>query len=285
MSDTKIFLSSTFKDLEEHREQVFRAVQKLEGYACVRMEDFGARDWEADEFCRRRVDECDIFVGILGHLYGSCPAGGLQSYTEREYEMAIARNKPRLMFLAVEDMPLPANLVRDQHITKENWERSSCQGFREPRCRRAASGRLFFYNSGRPCHTQVVQAVHNLMREQNTAPRKRPTKPSFRNIPLPPQPYLVHPYPLQKNFTGRLGERRMLSDWLRANDEPVISLVAIGGMGKSALAWVWMYRDVLGLPVPGFAEAATANDGVRLQGSDRPEGVFWWSFYEPRGSL
>ena len=30
-------------------------------------------------------------------------------------------------------------------------------------------------------------------------------------------------------------------------------VVAIGGMGKSALTWAWLQRDVLGLPLPGLA--------------------------------
>lgn len=71
----KVFLSSTARDLGPHREAVFKAISGLDGFQCVRMEDFGARDWEADAFCRARVAECDIFLGLVGHLYGSSPDG------------------------------------------------------------------------------------------------------------------------------------------------------------------------------------------------------------------
>ena len=100
MSIKTAFLSSTARDLAKHREEVYRAIEGLIGYHCVRMEDFGARDKVADEFCRAKVAECDLLVGIVGHLYGSCPPGSEQSFTEREYEAAVAAGIPRLMFLA-----------------------------------------------------------------------------------------------------------------------------------------------------------------------------------------
>ena len=68
-----VFLSSTAKDLHDYREAAYRAISALDGYHCIRMEDFGARDAASDDFCRQKVAECDVFVGILGHCYGSCP--------------------------------------------------------------------------------------------------------------------------------------------------------------------------------------------------------------------
>jgi tetratricopeptide (TPR) repeat protein len=79
---------------------------------------------------------------------------------------------------------------------------------------------------------------------------------------LPPAPCYAHSYPLQANFTGRKAERAELNDWLGRDARAVFVLEAIGGMGKSALAWVWTQEIFsLGIPVAG---------------------VFWWSFYEER---
>lgn len=89
----KIFLSSTFRDLAKHRAAVIAAIESLDGYHCVRMENFGARDWEPDAFCRAQVQACDLFIGIVGHLHGSCPPSSAQSYTEREFEAAVAEKK------------------------------------------------------------------------------------------------------------------------------------------------------------------------------------------------
>lgn len=85
------------------------------------------------------------------------------------------------------------------------------------------------------------------------------------------QPNLVHPYPLQANFTGRVVERRELSGWLADDELPICALVAMGGMGKSALAWYWLKHELLAR-APGDA----ASD---------IEGVMWWSFYEGESSF
>jgi len=83
----------------------------------------------------------------------------------------------------------------------------------------------------------------------------------------PPQPTragwcLKHPYPMPPNFTGRAAERQTLSDWL-ADDagHPLLVMRALGGFGKSALAWHWLLHDV---------------DPARW-----PR-VLWWGFYDER---
>ena len=84
------FLSSTGADLRLYRDAAFLAIQKLDGWKCIRMEDFGARDWDVDSFCRARAEECDLFVGIIGHRFGEGPKGSKESYTQREYRAARA---------------------------------------------------------------------------------------------------------------------------------------------------------------------------------------------------
>jgi tetratricopeptide (TPR) repeat protein len=102
----------------------------------------------------------------------------------------------------------------------------------------------------------------------------------------PPTPYLAHPYALQENFTGRIHERQMLTKWLTGKQQPVSALVAIGGMGKSALTWVWLQRDVLGQPLPGLAsDPPEAVERCRVSKAECPEGVLWWSFYEVDSSF
>ncbi len=105
-------------------------------------------------------------------------------------------------------------------------------------------------------------------------------------LPLPPQSHFVHPYPLQQHFTGRVAEREMLTQWLTGGRDDVFALIAIGGMGKSALTWVWTLRDVLGLPVPGLAnDPPEVAERCRVPEDARPDGVLWWSFYEAEASF
>ncbi len=66
---------------------------------------------------------------------------------------------------------------------------------------------------------------------------------------------------MPEHFTGRQAEKSLLSNWLYNAAEPLLVLEAIGGMGKSALTWVWLHEEVL-------------DKQAEL------DGVFWWSFYE-----
>jgi hypothetical protein len=266
MSTKTVFLSSTGRDLAAYREAAYRAIERLDGWKCVRMEDFGARYRQADDFCRAKMAACDVLVGIVGHLHGRCRPGCGQSFTEREYEAAVDASVPLLMFIAPEDFPLPANLI--ETTKKQRKQRA----FRK----RVKGERVCgTFTSPEDLAEQVVQAIRNWEQEQAAA---RPV-PSATAPPMRPalQPYFAHPYPLQEHFTGRVRERQMLTQWLKGDERPVFALVAIGGMGKSALTWAWLQRDVLGLPLPGQPAVAAA---CRLPDDARPEGVLWWSFYE-----
>ncbi len=83
------------------------------------------------------------------------------------------------------------------------------------------------------------------------------------------QPNLVHPYALQANFTGRVNERKELAVWLADDTHPIYALVAMGGMGKSALAWYWLTQDILKSEIE----------------NRKLDGVMWWSFYEGEASF
>ncbi len=252
MPDKSVFLSSTARDLKEYREAAYRAIEGLDGYHCVRMEDFGARDWDADEFCRAKVGECDLFVGIVGHLYGSCPDGCEKSYTEREYAAAVGAEIPRLMFVAPDSVrPLPSLRERD-----EIWEKQ--QAFRE----RVNKDRMRDeFTSPENLATNVTQAIRNWEHENVV---RKCTSCINKPIPFPPDPYFAHPYPPPSNFTGREAERQMLTNWLNDDERQILALVAIGGMGKSFLCWYWIHNDVIHSDV----------DTSYL------EGILWWSFYE-----
>jgi formylglycine-generating enzyme required for sulfatase activity len=152
----RVFLSSTARDLGPHREAVFQAISGLDGFLCVRMEDFGARAWEADAFCRARVAECDVFLGLVGHLYGSSPEGSDASFTEREHDAAAADGIPRLLFLASDDLPMPPSLREPD----EKWQRQL--RFRE-RIRKERV--VAFFDFPDPLATKVVAALRNLERE------------------------------------------------------------------------------------------------------------------------
>jgi hypothetical protein len=129
------------------------------------MENFGARDIDSDSFCRARVGDCDIFVGILGHQYGSIDPQSGKSYTEREYDVAVEAGKPRLLFLAPEDFPVQAHLIEDES------RRSRQRAFRG---RAQKDRQVAFFASEDELASKVQQAIHNckerLEKQMNSAP-------------------------------------------------------------------------------------------------------------------
>ena len=126
----------------------------------------------------------------------------------------------------------------------------------------------------RPWFKPVESVVEQPSAEPEQADRERRDHAG----PRPPTPDLVHPYLLQPNFTGRIAERECLTEWFTGGSRPVCVVEAIGGMGKSALAWFWLHADVLGIPPAGYSEAHREDLGVPED--RRPEGVLFWSFYE-----
>ena len=96
----KVFISSTAKDLADYRDAVHEVIRGFDEYQAVRMEDFGARASPAEEFCREKVEECDLLIGIVGLLYGSSPTDSELSFTVIEYDAAFHKQVPCLMFMA-----------------------------------------------------------------------------------------------------------------------------------------------------------------------------------------
>jgi hypothetical protein len=163
------FLSSTGVDLAAHREAVALAINRLDGWKCIRMEDFGARDEQVDAYCQRATEECHLFIGIIGHRYGNGPKGTKESYTQREYAAARAAGKPRLLFLAPKDFPIPADLIEPAwRITAQAKFRTSLSPERMP---------AVPFRSAEELATQVTAAIRNWEREQAAPPpAKRPVR-------------------------------------------------------------------------------------------------------------
>lgn len=103
----KIFVSST-NDLKAHRDAACGAIRKL-GHECVHMADFPASSLSPAEYCQGRINECDLFIGIIGPLRGSMLPDRSKSFVEFEYECARGAGKPCLMFLSRADFRVRAD--------------------------------------------------------------------------------------------------------------------------------------------------------------------------------
>ncbi len=97
-----LFISSVQKELQAERRAVKTFVQNdplLRRFFDVFLfEDLPAGDRRADEVYLEQVEQCDFYVGLFGNEYGSEDAEGL-SPTEREFDLATGKGKPRLIFV------------------------------------------------------------------------------------------------------------------------------------------------------------------------------------------
>lgn len=93
----QVFVSSTYEDLREERQEIMQALLELD---CIPagMELFPATDDDQWTLIKRVIDECDYYIVIVAGRYGSIGPKGI-SYTEQEYRYAIETGKPVIAFL------------------------------------------------------------------------------------------------------------------------------------------------------------------------------------------
>lgn len=111
VASASVYLSSTHEDLREYRLRVYEALRKA-GYLVRAMEDYIACEQRPLHQCLADVERSSIYVGIFAFRYGYVPPqedGNPEgrSITELEYERAGVGQKPRLAFLASDEMPWP----------------------------------------------------------------------------------------------------------------------------------------------------------------------------------
>ncbi|HXU33078.1 MAG TPA: TIR domain-containing protein [Thermoanaerobaculia bacterium] len=124
---------------------------------------------------------------------------------------------------------------------------------------RPPGGRPLSAGTEHEIEEHLVAIAEEVFRLVTTRSTPNPSLASDQTAPTRDNWRLVHPYGTLPNFTGRLSERRVLSEWLeRENGPALLVLRALGGFGKTALVWHWLWNDV---------------DPSRW-----PQ-VVWWSFY------
>jgi hypothetical protein len=94
----QVFVSSTFLDLKEERAAVVRALLQLEAFPAG-MELFPAADDDAWTLIKRVIDSSDYYLLVIGGKYGSIDPRTELSFTEKEYDYAVAQGKPVMAFL------------------------------------------------------------------------------------------------------------------------------------------------------------------------------------------
>jgi tetratricopeptide (TPR) repeat protein len=264
----KVMVSSTIVDLPKHRDEVQEACLR-QGMLPKMMEHQPASDEEAITFSLRLVDESDIYLGVFAHRYGYVPKHDNPdqiSMTEMEYNRAVELKMPRLIFImdkahpiTIDDVDQGENAVKLKTFLDKVKPDNFVKFFKSPGDLRAEV-----------INSLAAEKVRIADKNQPDPPVPNPEAFHYvSEIPDPPETYIAHPYTLLQThgLIGRQEELNFLTDWVAKPESKVykahiLGIVAIGGMGKSALTWKW-FNDIAPEEMKPLA------------------GRMWWSFYEP----
>jgi tetratricopeptide (TPR) repeat protein len=228
----RIYVSSTYGDLKDHREHVYRTLRQL-NHDVVAMEDYVATDQRPLERCLADVAASDLYVGVFAHRYGYIPDKGNpeeRSITELEYRYAKALGKPCLVFLLEPEAYWPATSM--DAITGDNKSGGRIRALREELGRDRL---VSFFSTADELAQQVSVAVTNQLSRYGVG--KPGQAAAGRSVPAQLPPDIA-------DFTGRDKELAELRDRLapahdrRAHSSPTVVISAIAGkpgIGKSAL--------------------------------------------------
>ena len=98
----QIFVSSTFRDLAAERKKAVEVIFDR-GHIPIALEGFSARNAGDREVIESAIQDCQIYLLIVGHRYGELVPGEDISFTELEYEIAQKYQLLTLVFILNED--------------------------------------------------------------------------------------------------------------------------------------------------------------------------------------
>jgi tetratricopeptide (TPR) repeat protein len=229
----RVFLSHTseLREFPARRSFVAAAEQAVirAGDAIADMAYFTARDSKPGQYCQDQVRGCDVYVGLIGLLYGTAVRDQPDvSYTELEFDAATEAGIPRLMFLldSAADLPVPPSRLRDQDAAWQERQRK----FRGKVLDSGVTAAIF--TTPAQLELQLLQALHDLKDPLPTAAATSDALPKVWKVP-----------PRNPNFTGREYELERLREWLAGHRAVTVhALHGMGGIGKTQTATEYAHR-------------------------------------------
>jgi hypothetical protein len=247
----QVMLSSTVRDFSDERPILERTFQYLGHTPGSRFEllnfEHQLTDRTPEASSIRLVRKATVYLGMIKSRHGNMPTVDGLSLTEQEYEEAKRRGMPRYFLFGK-----ATRYAGPETYDQGDGEADKVERFKD----KVRSDRTPYkdYNLPGEIPEKVIELLDWL------------TRPGVDQYTLPPPPtgnvYVAHPYILleEGDEIVRKGFHSRLDDWYDHQSAPPCLVVeALGGMGKSAVAWNW------------FQQVTTRE---RL----RPQGL-WWSFY------
>src|ERR1700694_3294495 len=173
----KVMISSTARDLPEHRKEVLDACLR-QGMFPIMMEHLPASDADAIAESLRMVNEAAFYLGIFAYRYGYVPKGYNIAVTEMEYNRAVERGIPRLIFI----------IDKAHAIQIDDVEMGEGAAKLEALKTRLKTERVVrFFTSPTDLRAHVINSLSKVRQPDLTAFHY------VSDIPAPPEAYIAHP--------------------------------------------------------------------------------------------
>ncbi len=235
----RIYLSSTYEDLEEYRRTVYTALRKA-GHEVFAMEEYVACDERPLDKCLNDVAKTDLYVGLFAFRYGYVPPAGHEnkdslSITELEYRSAANNPSIRcITYVLDESVPWP-NIYKDSW-TGKNETGQSIERLREYLCTETLTPS---FTSPHQLASEVQAAVsrveksirHESLRGVN--PEREITWDIKQCAPYPGLRRFTRRY--SRVFFGRDADVRAILDRLNSPFGRFLIVSGDSGSGKSSL--------------------------------------------------
>jgi hypothetical protein len=121
MPHKRVFISSTREDLNEYRLVVEKTLREM-NFDTISVNNWSASDKDAIEVCRTKVNQADIYVGVVAHRYGSIAPGFEKSFTELEYEWAKEKGIPCYCFFINDNAQVHPQWIEIDAVKRQRLE-------------------------------------------------------------------------------------------------------------------------------------------------------------------
>ncbi|HEY1389165.1 MAG TPA: DUF4062 domain-containing protein [Ktedonobacterales bacterium] len=249
-----VFVSSVYNELKEYRKAALDAIWRSYLYPVGMEREDIAKPETKSESSFKMIDESSVYIGIFAFRYG------VVTVEELDY----AQKKPGIPILIF----LAENPLNDDDTESDPVRAQKLKALKDELQQQYVTAT---FQTPEGLGAKVLRSLVALREEGKLTPKEAVTSPHRRitegeTLPQPPAPFYVHPYVAGgAGFIGRRAELAFLDDWA-GSAEPMLIVDAIGGAGKSALAWAWTH--------------------TRLnQAFPRRAGLLWWSFYESNATM
>jgi tetratricopeptide (TPR) repeat protein len=231
MSRRRIFVSATTRDLGSYRRLASESLRKR-GYDVDDQAIFNLTYLEVGEKLKRRIEDCDAVVCLIGHIYGGEPSGHPpdqppRSFTQWEFYFARELGKPVYLLLADERTPFDPHEPESQ--TNQELQRTYRDEVTRDRDWRS-------FNSVDQLRAELAELRFPW---EGPPPDRKPS-----NLPLPSIGTL---FKGRDAFLDELRRRLGVPD---AGSRPtaIVNCLAVHGLGgvgktRAALEYAWRHAD------------------------------------------